>query len=141
MFANFHMPGNFCYFNGVSNSNLRVKAIDSPQLCIIFIEILSQPCALFESRFFMINEISLWFMRKELILTLVLHISGGIVFPLYIGVHIEAKKSLNRLALVKNSETNLPFTNKGGIPGIRLINLLYEVKYRWNEYHSNLKYQ
>ena len=57
-------------------------------------------------------------MRKELILTLVLYANGGIVRPLFIGVHLEAKKSLNRLALVRKSEINLPFTNKGGIAGI-----------------------
>ena len=71
MFVNFHISGNFSSFNPVSNCNLRGKAIDSPQICIAFAEILSQPCALFESRFFMTNEISLWFMPKKLILTLV----------------------------------------------------------------------
>ena len=85
------MSGNFFSFNAVSNSNLRGKAIDSPQICIIFIEILSQPCALFESRFFMVSLISLGFMLKELILTLVLNANGGNVLPLFIGVHIEAK--------------------------------------------------
>ena len=60
-------------------------------------------------------------MRKELVLTLVLYKNGGIVLLLFIGVHIEAKKSLNRLALVQNSETNLPFTNKGGIAGMFLL--------------------
>ena len=59
--------------------------------------------------------------RKKLVLTLVLYANGGIVLPLFIGVHIEAKKSLNRLALVQKSETNLPFTNKGGIAGIFLL--------------------
>ena len=54
-------------------------------------------------------------MRKELILTLVPYANGGIVLPLFIGVHIEAKKSLNRLALVQKPETNLPFTTKGRI--------------------------
>ena len=52
---------------------------------------------------------------------LALHANGGIVLPLFIGVHIEAKKSLNRLALVQKSKTNLPFTNKGGITGIFLL--------------------
>ena len=60
-------------------------------------------------------------MREELILTLVLYANGGIVLPLFIGVHIEAKKSLNRLALVQKSETNLPFTNKGEIARIFLL--------------------
>ena len=60
-------------------------------------------------------------MRKELILTLVLYADGGILLPLFIGVYIEAKKLLNRLALAKKSETNLPFTNKGGIAGIFLL--------------------
>ena len=32
-----------------------------------------------------------------------------------------SKKSLNRLALVQEFETNLPFTNKGGIAGIFLL--------------------
>ena len=60
-------------------------------------------------------------MWKELILTLVLYANGGIVLPLFIGVYIEAKKSLNRLALVQKSETNLPFTNKEGIAGFFFI--------------------
>ena len=45
---------------------------------------------------------------------LVLYVNGGIVPPLFIFVLIEAKKSLNRLALKQNSEKNLPFTKKGG---------------------------
>ena len=64
-------------------------------------------------------------MRKELILMLALHANGGIVLPLFIGVYIEAKKSLNKLALVRNSETNLPFTNKGVIGGIFLLYKTY----------------
>ena len=60
-------------------------------------------------------------MRKELILTLFFYANDGIVFPLFIGVHIEAKKSLSRLALVQKSETNLPCANKGGIAGIYLL--------------------
>ena len=43
---------------------------------------------------------------------LVLYVNGGIVPPLFIFVHIEAKKSLNRLALKQNSEKNLPFKKK-----------------------------
>ena len=34
---------------------------------------------------------------------------------------LKQKKSLNRLALVQKYETNLPFTNKGGIAGIFLL--------------------
>ena len=60
-------------------------------------------------------------MLKELISKLVLYANGGNVLPLFIGVHIEAKKSLNRLALVQKFKTNLPFTNKGGIAGIFLL--------------------
>ena len=45
-----------------------------------------------------------------------MYINGGIVLPLFAGVHIETKtKSLNRLVLVQKSETDIPFTNKGGI--------------------------
>ena len=57
-------------------------------------------------------------MPKELALTLVLCVNGGVVIPLFSGVHIEAKKSLNRLVLVQKSERNLPYTNKVGITGI-----------------------
>ena len=60
-------------------------------------------------------------MRKELILTLVLYANGGIVLPWFIGVHMEAKNSLNRLDLAQKYETNLPFLNKGGIAGIFLL--------------------
>ena len=52
-------------------------------------------------------------MRNELILTLVLYANGGTVLPVFVGVRIEAKKSLNKLALVQKPEINLPFTNKG----------------------------
>ena len=40
---------------------------------------------------------------------LVFYANGGIILPLFIGVHIEAK-----LALVQKSKTHLPFTKKGG---------------------------
>ena len=66
----------------------------------------------------MINKISLWFIRKELILTLVVYANGGIVLPLFIGAHILKLKIIKQIALVQKSETNLPFTNKGGIAGI-----------------------
>ena len=36
--------------------------------------------------------------RKELILTLVLYANGGIVVPLFIGVHIEAKKIIKQIS-------------------------------------------
>ena len=58
---------------------------------------------------------------EEIIPTLVLYTNGGIVLPLLIGVHIEAKKSVNGLASVEKSETNLAFTNKGEISGIFLL--------------------
>ena len=60
-------------------------------------------------------------MRKELILTLVFYANGAIVLPLFIGVHVEAKNSLNRLDLSQKYETNLPFLNKGGIAGTFLL--------------------
>ena len=60
-------------------------------------------------------------MRNELILTLVLYANGGTALPLFVGVHTEAKKSLNRLALVQKPEINLSFTNKGWIAGIFLL--------------------
>ena len=69
----------------------------------------------------MINEISLWFIQKELITTLVSYANGSNVLPLFIGVYIEASKSLDRLALVQKSKTSLPFTNKGGFAGIFLL--------------------
>ena len=49
---------------------------------------------------------------------MVLYANGGNELPLLTGVHIDAKKSLNRLAFVQKSETNLPFISKGGMAGI-----------------------
>ena len=46
-------------------------------------------------------------MQKDLILTLVLYSNGGIVLPLFIGVHTEAKKSLKKLTLVQKSEIKI----------------------------------
>ena len=59
-------------------------------------------------------------MQKKLIPPLLLYVNGGIVLPLFIGVHKEAKKSVNILASIQKSETDLAFTNKGGISGIFL---------------------
>ena len=60
---------------------------------------------------------------------LVLYVNGGIVPPLFIFVHIEAKKSLNRLALKQNSEKNLPFTKKGGGDCWNLFIIKKPIKY------------
>ena len=49
---------------------------------------------------------------------MVLYANGGNELPLLIGVNIDAEKSLNRLAFVQKSETNLPFTSKGRMAGI-----------------------
>ena len=68
---------------------------------------------------------------EEIITTLVLYANGGIVLSLLIGVHIEAKKSVNGLASVEKSETNLAFTNKEGISGIFL---LYKTLFNIDQY-------
>ena len=56
-----------------------------------------------------------------MILTLVLHANCGSILPLFIGVHIDAKKSLKRLAFTGKSEINLLLTGKRGIDGIFLL--------------------
>ena len=47
-----------------------------------------------------------------------MYANGGIVLPLFIGAHILKLKIIKQIALVQKSETNLLFTNKGGIAGI-----------------------
>ena len=75
----------------------------------------------FLHKVFMISEISFLLTRKELILTSVLYANCGSVLRLFIGVHIDAKKSLNRLAFIQKSEINLLLTSKGSIDGISLL--------------------
>ena len=125
------MPGNFFSSSAISNTNIRDKAIGSPQISIIFIEILSQPCVFFVSKVFVISEISFLLSQKELILTLVLYADYFSVLPLFIGVHIDVKKSLKRLAFTRKSEINLLLTSKGGIDGIFL---LYENQFNIDQY-------
>ena len=43
------------------------------------------------------------------------------MLPLFIGAHIDAKKSLKRFAFTQNSEINLLLTSKGGINGTFLL--------------------
>ena len=117
----FHKSRNFFSFKVVANNNKRGKAIGSPQICIIFIEILSQSCALFALKVFMISDISFWLTGKELILTFILYANWSSVFPLFICAHIDAKKSLERLAFTQKSEIDLLLTSKGGIDGIFLL--------------------
>ena len=79
----------------------------------------------------MISEISFLLSQKELILTLVLYADYFSVLPLFIGVHIDVKKSLKRLAFTRKSEINLLLTSKGGIDGIFL---LYENQFNIDQY-------
>ena len=59
--------------------------------------------------------------RKELILTSVLYANCGSLLPLFIGLLIDAKKSLKRLAFTQKSERNILLTRKEGIDGIFLL--------------------
>ena len=45
----------------------------------------------------------------------------ALYFHCLCGYILKHKKPLNRLTLVQNSETNLPFSNKEGIAGISLL--------------------
>ena len=54
-------------------------------------------------------------------LTSVIYENCGSVLPLFIGAHIDAKKSLKRFAFTQNSEINLLLTSKGGINGTFLL--------------------
>ena len=60
----------------------------------------------------MISEIPFSLTQKKLILTSVLYANCGSVHPLFIGVHIDAKK-LKKIAFKRKSEINLMLTSKG----------------------------
>ena len=95
---------------------------NSLQIFIILIDILSYPCDLLESNDFIIDNISLFVTRKELILVvLVLYKKGGNTLLFFIGVHIETNKLLKRFAFLQLSKIKLPSTNKGAIAGIFLL--------------------
>ena len=79
----------------------------------------------------MISEISFLLTRKELILRLVIYTNCGIVLPLFIGVHLDAKKSLKRFAFTQNSEINFLLASKGGIDGIFL---LHKIGFNFDQY-------
>lgn len=75
----------FFSFNAVSNINLNGKAIVSPQIFVNLSRYYQMHELFMDPRFFIIDE-----------------------RPLFIGVNVDAKKLLNILALVQNSEANLP---------------------------------
>ena len=54
-------------------------------------------------------------------MTSVLCANCGSVLPLFIGVHIDAKKSAKRFDFIQKSEKKLLLTSKGGINGIFLF--------------------
>ena len=65
--------------------------IDSPQIWIIFIDILCQPWALDESKVFIISSISSLVTWNEVIVAFVLYKKGGKILAFCIGVHIDEK--------------------------------------------------
>ena len=81
----------YSFFNDSSNIIFKDIATDSLQIFIILIDILSHPCDLVESNGFIIDSISLFVTRKNLIPVLVLYKRGGNTLLYFIGVHIETK--------------------------------------------------
>ena len=79
--------------------------IDSPQILIIFIDILSQ---LDESKVFIISSMPSLVKWNEVILAFVLCKKVGKILVFCIGVHIDKK----------NYSKDLPLTNSCGIAGI-----------------------
>ena len=52
---------------------------------------------------------------------MLIYANCGSVLLLFIGIHSDANKSLERLAFTRNSEINLLLTSEGGIDGIFLL--------------------
>ena len=79
-------------------------------------------------RFLIISRISslLILSVNKLLLVLKVFLEGNILL-LLIGVHLKAKKSLERLAFSVKSDTILLFTKRGGIKGT-LLPLYYDFK-------------
>ena len=75
------------------------RVTDSLQIFTILTDTLSYPCDLLESNKYIIDNISLFETRKDLILVLVLYRTGG--STLFIGVYIEAKKILKSFAFLQ----------------------------------------
>ena len=78
----------------------------------ILTDTLSYSHDLLEANDFIIDNVSLFETRKELLLVLVLFKRGGSTLMFFIGVDIEATQLLQRFAL---------FTSKGGIAEIFLL--------------------
>ena len=73
----FHISGNIHFFNDPLKITFKGVVTNSLQFFIILIDILSYPYDLLEFNDFIIDNISLFVTRKELILVLVLHKKGG----------------------------------------------------------------
>ena len=84
-------------------NNFNGKISDWLQIFIILIDILSQPWALLGSNIFIITNILILVLWKDLILLPVLYEKDGKQLGLSIGVHIEAKKLLKIFAFLQKS--------------------------------------
>ena len=71
-----------------------------------------------ESSAFIINNMSCSEILKEFNFLLVPYVKGGNTLEFFIGVQIDAKKSLKRFAFTLKSDTKLPLISNGGIAGI-----------------------
>ena len=101
-FAFFQIAGNLPSFRDCSNIIFKGTVNDSLQVLIIFIDVLSQPWALAESKFFIINDMSSFVISNDVILALVLHENDGNKFEFFITAHIDAKKLLKDFLFHKN---------------------------------------
>ena len=88
IFVFVHAFGYFFSFNDCSNIIFKGAVIDSPQILIIFIDILSQ---LDESKVFIISSMPSLVKWNEVILAFVLCKKVGKILVFCIGVHIDKK--------------------------------------------------
>lgn len=83
--------------NEVSKIIFDGTIIDSPQIWIIFIDIMSQPWALFGYNYFSICNISLSVTWKDFILLLILHEEEGRALAVFISMYIKANEIIEKI--------------------------------------------
>ena len=91
--------------------------IDSLQTLVILTDKVLHPCTLVRSSYFISSNMSFSVERKHFIAVC----SIGIIWQsilIFIGVHIDVKKLLKRLAFSLKFETQFLSTNNNGIAGI-----------------------
>ena len=100
---------NYLSFNNCSNIIFKGIVIHSPQILIIFIDILPQPWTLDEPKVFIINDISSLVTWNEVILAFVLY-KNVLKYLYFVLVYLLIKIIIKKISFSQNSETNLPST-------------------------------